>query len=93
MKIPNIPEAFVRSHAAKAWPLGLAGAGLLTIGSLLSWSYDRTILGNEVLLSSDGGIQDAATRVALLHFALGKPLSESEGRKHDLNTGEAIRRW
>ena len=32
-------------------------------------------------------------RVVLLCFALGNPLSESEGRKHDVNTGEAIRRW
>ncbi len=54
---------------------------------------DRTILGPEVLLTSDLGFQDSAMRVALLHFALGKPLSESEGRKHDVNTGEAIRRW
>ena len=54
---------------------------------------DRTITGNEVLLTSDLGFQDAAMRVALLHFTLGKPLSESEGRKHDVNTAEAIRRW
>ena len=54
---------------------------------------NRTILGSEVLLSSDLGFQDSAMRVALLHFALGKPLSESEGRKHDANTSEAIRRW
>jgi hypothetical protein len=32
-------------------------------------------------------------RGALLYFTLGKPLSESESRKHDLNTAEAIRRW
>ncbi len=54
---------------------------------------DRTITGNEVLLTSDLGFQDSAMRVALLHFALGKTLSESEGRKHDVNTAEAIRRW
>jgi hypothetical protein len=54
---------------------------------------DRTITGNEVLLTSDLGFQDSAIRVALLHFTLGKPLSESEGRKHDVNTAEAIRRW
>jgi len=54
---------------------------------------NRTITGNEVLLTSDMNFQDAAMRVALLHFALGKPLSESEGRKHDANTAEAIRRW
>jgi hypothetical protein len=54
---------------------------------------DRTIVGNEVLLTSDMNFQDAAMRVSLLHFALGKPLSDSEGRKHDVNTAEAIRRW
>ena len=54
---------------------------------------DRTITGTEVLLTSDFGFQDPAVRVALLHIALGKPLSESEGRKHDVNTAEAIRRW
>lgn len=54
---------------------------------------DRTITGNEVLLTSDLGFQDSAMRVALLHFTLGKTLSESEGRKHDVNTAEAIRRW
>ena len=54
---------------------------------------NRTINGNEVLLTSDLSFQDSAMRVALLHFALGKPLSESEGRKHDVNTAEAIRRW
>ena len=54
---------------------------------------DRTITGNEVLLTSDYGFQDQVMRAALLHFALGKPLSETEGRKHDVNTTEAIRRW
>ncbi len=54
---------------------------------------DRTITGNEVMLTSDLGFQDSAMRVALLHFTLGKPLSESEGRKHNVNTAEAIRRW
>lgn len=54
---------------------------------------DRTITGNEVLLTSDMGFQDSAMRVALLHFSLGEPLSESEGRKQDANSAEAIRRW
>ena len=54
---------------------------------------NRTITGNEIFLTSDLGFQDSAVRVALLYFALGKPLSESEGRKHDVNTAEAIRRW
>ena len=54
---------------------------------------DRTITGSEVLLTSDMGFQDSAMRVALLHFTLGKPHSESEGLKYDVNTAEAIRRW
>ncbi len=54
---------------------------------------NRTILGNEIFLTSDLRFQDSAMRMALLCFALGKPLSESEGRKHDVNTTEAIRRW
>ena len=53
----------------------------------------RTITGHEIFLTSDLGFQDSAMREALLQFALGKPLSDSEGRKHDVNTAEAIRRW
>ena len=54
---------------------------------------NRTIAGNEIFLTSDLGFQDSAMRVALLYFAMGNALSESEGRKHDVNTAEAIRRW
>jgi hypothetical protein len=54
---------------------------------------ERTITGSEVLLTSDLGHDDSRTRLALLYFALGRPVSESEGRKHDVNTSEAIRRW
>lgn len=54
---------------------------------------DRTILGTEVLLTSDLDFQDAAMRVALLHFTLGGPPAEPEGRRHDVNVAEAIRRW
>lgn len=54
---------------------------------------ERTILGTEVLLTSDPGFQEPAMRVALLNLALGKPLSESDDRQPDVNTAEAIRRW
>jgi hypothetical protein len=54
---------------------------------------ERTITGNEVLLTSDLLYQGAAVRVALLRFALGQPLPDPKGRRHDVNTAEAIRRW
>jgi hypothetical protein len=54
---------------------------------------DRTITGNEVLLTSDLELQDSAIRLALLQFALGRPLPESERGKPDVDTAEAIRRW
>ena len=54
---------------------------------------DRTITGNEVLLTSDFGFQDAAMRLALLRFTLGAPISESGDRQPDVSTAEAIRRW
>jgi len=54
---------------------------------------NRTITGTEILLTSDLSFQETAVRVALLHFAFGKSVSEAEGWKHNVNTGEAIRRW
>jgi len=54
---------------------------------------DRTILGVEVLLTSDLVYEDAGMRVALLHFALGKPIDDPERGHPDVNTAEAIRRW
>ena len=54
---------------------------------------NRTISGNEVLLTSDLTFQNSSMRVALLHFALGQPPAESESRTQDVNTAEAIRRW
>lgn len=54
---------------------------------------DRTITGNEVLLTSDLSLDDSAIRLALLSFALGKPVSEAEGSEHDRDLREAIRRW
>jgi hypothetical protein len=54
---------------------------------------NRTITGNEVLLTSDLGFDDTAMRLTLLSFALGKPVSEIEGGKGNPSTAEAIRRW
>jgi branched-chain amino acid transport system permease protein len=70
MKIPNIPEAFVQKHASKAWPTGLAGAGLLIIGSLLSWSYDPQVLGDLTISFNPGGLQLMAIALALLAIIL-----------------------
>src|SRR5659263_117015 len=55
--IPNIPESVVVKHGSKAWPLGLAGAGLLIIGSLLSWCFDPQVLGNLSISLNPGGLQ------------------------------------
>ena len=70
IKIPNIPESVVLRHGSKAWPLGLAGAGLLIIGSLLSWSFDSQILGNVSIDFAPGGLQILAIAQALLAVIL-----------------------
>jgi branched-chain amino acid transport system permease protein len=66
MKIPTIPTSVVEQHAAKAWPLGLAGAGLLLIGSLLSWSDDPGVLGDLTLNFNPGGLQILTIAMALV---------------------------
>ncbi|MHB8184870.1 MAG: branched-chain amino acid ABC transporter permease [Dermatophilaceae bacterium] len=64
-KLPNIPESVVRKHGAKAWPLGLAGAGLLIIGSLLPWSYDPHVLGDLSISFNPSGLQFLTIALAL----------------------------
>ena len=64
IKIPNIPESVVARHGSKAWPLGLAGAGLLIIGSLLSWSFDPQVLGDLSISFNPGGLQIMAIALA-----------------------------
>lgn len=66
IKIPNIPESVVLKHGAKAWPLGLTGAALLIIGSLLSWSYDPRVLGDVSINFYPGGLQILAIALAVL---------------------------
>ena len=70
IKIPNIPQSVVVRHGSKAWPLGLAGAGLLIVGSLLSWSYDPQILGDLSISFDPGGLQFLAIALALLAVIL-----------------------
>lgn len=68
--IPNIPESVVIKHGANAWPTGLAGAGLLIVGSLLSWSYDPEVLGNLSITFNPGGLQRMAIGPAILAVIL-----------------------
>src|SRR6185436_5272696 len=70
IKIPRIPESVVLRHGGKAWPLGLTGAGLLIIGSLLSWSFDPQVLGNLSISLNPGGLQILAIVLAVLAVVL-----------------------
>jgi len=70
IRIPNIPESVVVRHGSKAWPLGLAGAGLLIIGSLLSWSYDPQVLGNLSISFNPASLQIQAIALGLLAVIL-----------------------
>jgi branched-chain amino acid transport system permease protein len=66
----TFPQDFVAQHSSRALPLGLAGAGLIIIGSLLSWSYDPRILGNLAISLNPGGLQIMAIGMALLGVIL-----------------------
>jgi branched-chain amino acid transport system permease protein len=70
MKILTVPPGVVARHRSKAWPLGLAGAGLLILGSLLSWSYDPQVLGDLSLSFNPGGLQIMAIALALFAVIL-----------------------
>lgn len=70
IKIPNIPESVVVNHGSKAWPLGLAGAGLLIIGSLLSWNFDPQVLGDLSISFNPGALQIMAIAQGLLAVIL-----------------------
>jgi branched-chain amino acid transport system permease protein len=91
MRIPNLPESFTSKHAAKGWPLGLAGVALLIIGSLLSWSYDRSILGDLSFILFPGGLQILAIIAAvvglLLLLTVKGPLEGKLGRWLDAALG------
>jgi branched-chain amino acid transport system permease protein len=70
IKTPRIPESVILRHGAKAVPLGLVGAGLLIVGSLLSWSFDPQVLGDLSLSFNPGGLQILAIALALLAVIL-----------------------
>jgi hypothetical protein len=54
---------------------------------------ERTINGDEALLTSDFLFQCDRVRVILADFALGADLSMYEKRRKDPNVAEALRRW
>lgn len=53
-----------------AWPLGLAGAALVIVGSFLSWSYDGAILGDLSLNFYPGSLQILAIVTAVIALVL-----------------------
>ena len=54
---------------------------------------DRTITGNEVLLSSDFGFQSAPMRVILAELSMGRAPESYTARQKDPSVAEALRRW
>jgi branched-chain amino acid transport system permease protein len=66
----TFPPAIVARHSSKSLPMGLAGAGLLVIGSLLSWSLDPQVLGDLSIDFNPGGLQIMAIGMALLAVIL-----------------------
>jgi branched-chain amino acid transport system permease protein len=70
MKFPTMPDTFVAKHAAKGWPLGIAGVALVIIGSFMSWSFDSQILGDLSVYGYPGGLQILAIIFALLALVL-----------------------
>jgi hypothetical protein len=54
---------------------------------------NRTIAGEEVLLTSDFTFQQALMRVVLAELSMGRPPKAYVGRAKDANVTEALRRW
>jgi hypothetical protein len=55
---------------------------------------DRTVAGNEILLSTDGAFSQASMRLVLLDLTLGCPPGAYQARaKSDPAVAEALRRW
>jgi hypothetical protein len=53
----------------------------------------RTITGNEVLLSTDGQVNEGSVRLALAELTLGRPVSTLQGAATHPDVAEALRRW
>ena len=62
----TFPPAFVTRHSSKGLPLGLAGAALIIVGALLSWSYDPGILGNLSIAFNPAGLQIMAIAMTMI---------------------------
>jgi len=54
---------------------------------------DRTITGNEVLLTYDLNYQQGPMRVVLAELSMGRPVLAFDGRAADPSVREALRRW
>jgi len=67
---PAEPDASATPAKPIAWPMGLAGAVLVIVGSFLSWSYDSTILNDLSINLYPGGLQILAIIIALLALVL-----------------------
>jgi branched-chain amino acid transport system permease protein len=95
--IPTTPKSVLDKHGSKAWPLGLAGAALLIIGSLLSWSFDPQVLDDLSISFNPGGLQLMAIVLGalalILLLARSGPLT-SLGRWVDTTNGlRALAIW
>jgi branched-chain amino acid transport system permease protein len=93
----TFPRAFVVKHSSRALPLGLAGAALVIVGALLSWSYDPQVLGDLSIALNPGGLQIMAIALALQAVILllaHKGLLASLGQWADTERGiHAVADW
>ncbi|NEA33013.1 branched-chain amino acid ABC transporter permease [Streptomyces sp. SID13031] len=84
-----VPQAAGTNRAA--WPLGIAGVVLVIVGSFLSWSYDRSILGDLSYIGDPGGLQRltiiGAVLALILLLAIKGPLTKSLGPWLDATLG------
>ena len=62
-------ESLRQRYGRLGWPVGLAGAVLLALGTFLSWSYVATILGNLSVYVYPGSVQLFALFLALVAIA------------------------
>jgi branched-chain amino acid transport system permease protein len=98
MKLPTVPDSVVEQHHAKGWPAGLAGAALVIVGSLMSWSYDKDILGDLSINLFPGGLQILAIILAVIAVVLllivRGPLANRFGQWIDAPTAiRAVSTW
>ncbi|MEU0093405.1 branched-chain amino acid ABC transporter permease [Kribbella sp. NPDC006257] len=74
-----------------AWSLGVAGVVLVIAGSFLSWSYDRSILGDLSIIGNPGGLQRltilGAVLALLLLLTVKGPLTHGLGHWLDATLG------